>query len=131
MAKSIRGTLIRPTPETVWDMHVFFDGVVENVSILNSTGQITTYLKGNPLTDLILIVDHYFEDDEFFESYKATAYEYLPAWITAANKQEALDYSRENGTSVILEEIDNPDLTGYVPIEQAPTPEYITLPTVG
>lgn len=127
MAFSIRGTFTRPNTDTVWDMHVFFDAVVTNVLALNDLG-VVTHMSGNPLTDEVLVVDHYFADDSLFAEKKEQAYNHIPAWITPENQQEALDYATENGTTVELEEVSNPNLTGYVLIELAPTPEYITPP---
>jgi hypothetical protein len=127
MAISIRGTFTRPNVDTVWAMHIFYDAVVENISIFNDTGKISTYMKGNPATDLTLVVDHYFTDEAFFAEYKDTAYQHIPSWGSAANMSEMTAYQEENGLTLTLEEVSNPDLTGYTAIEEVTPPDNLTL----
>lgn len=127
MASSIRGTFTRPDTDTVWAMYIFYDAVVENVTVFNETGKIATYMKGNPATDLTLVVDHYFDDDAFFAEYKATAYQHIPSWGTAANMSEMTAYQEENNLTLTLEEVSDPDLTGYVAIEEVALPDNLSL----
>lgn len=127
MAISIRGTFTRPNTDTVWAMYIFYDAVVQNIAVFNETGKIATYMKGNPATDLSLIVDHYFDDEAFFAEYKETAYQHIPSWGTTENMTEMLAYQEENGLTLVLEEVSNPDLSGYTIIEEVPLPDNITL----
>ncbi len=120
MAKSIRGTFTRPNTESIWAMYIFYDTVVENIRTFHETGKIITYMKGDPSTDLSLVVDHVFTDDEFFTEYKDTAYTIIPSWGTPATMDEINAYMSANNQTLVLEEVDNPDLTGYVPIESVP-----------
>lgn len=122
MSKSIRGTFTRPNVDTVWSMYIFLDTVVANIERFNATGHITTYMKGNPATDLSLVVDHVFDDEVFFESYKEEAYKYIPSWGTPETIDEVNSYAEDNGLTLVLEEVDNPDLTGYQLIEEVPLP---------
>jgi len=123
MAVSIRGTFTRPTTETVWSMYVFFQGLTYNIDMLDSTGKVTTYMKGNPATDLVLVVDHYVSDDAWFVANKDMMNEHIPLWKTADNGDEVEAYHTETGIVVTLEEVANPDLTGYTPIREVPRPD--------
>jgi len=123
MAKSIRGTFTRPDTNSVWAMYVFFDTVVENISRFNDTGKITTYMKGNPDTDLTLVVDHVFSDDAFFDEYESTARLYIPSWGTPDTIDEVNAYQSETGQTLVLEDVNNPDLTGYTQIEHVTRPD--------
>jgi len=120
MAKSIRGTFTRPSTSSFWAMNVFYNNVVENVAIFTSTGEIETYMKGDPENDLVLVVDHVFRHDDFFEDYKTEAYKHIPSWKTAATATEVDEYMLANNQTLVLEEVDNPDLTGYIRIELVP-----------
>lgn len=123
MAISVRGTFTRPTTDTVWSMYVFFGGLTDNIDALDSTGKVTTYMKGNPVTDLVLVVDHYVSDDAWFVANKDMMYEHIPLWKTADNGADVEAYHTANGITVTLEEVFNPDLTGYTPIREVPRPD--------
>jgi len=123
MAISIRGTFVRPTTDTVWSMYVFFGGLTYNIDTLDSTGKVTTYMKGNPATDLTLIVDHYVSDDAWFVANKDMMMNHLPLWVTPDNTADVDAYHAANGITITLEEIFNPDLTGYTPIREVPRPD--------
>lgn len=121
MTKSIRGTFTRPSTDSVWAMYVFFPTVVDNINYFDSLG-VTTHMKGDPATDLTLVADHVFADEDSFADLKDVVYARVPAWTTAENRAEYEEYAADNGQTLVLEEVDNPDLTGYVDIHDVPRP---------
>lgn len=122
MTKSIRGTFTRPSTDSVWAMYVFFPTVAENVAFFE-TMNIITYMKGNPDSDLTLIVDHVFPDETNFDLNKATVYSRIPAWTNDADRAAAEEYTSDNGQTLVLEEVTDPNLTGYIKISDVPRPE--------
>jgi hypothetical protein len=120
MSISIRGTFDRPATDTVWAMYIFATGLIANIDALDATGKVQTLIKGDPVTDLELVVDHYIEDEAWFAANTSSVYQHLPLWITPDNKTEVEAYQTANGITVTLKEVSNPDLTGYTPIRDIP-----------
>lgn len=124
MSKSIRGTFTRPDTSSVWAMYVFFPTTVENITFFENLG-VHTYMKGDPETDLTLVVDHVFADNASFDSLSGVVYPRIPAWTVDSSKAEAEEYASDNGQTLVLEEVENPDLTGYTDIREVPVPDGI------
>lgn len=122
MSISIRGTFDRPNTETIWSMYIFATGLEANLDALDATGKVHTTMKGDPVTDLVLIVDHHVEDEAWFAENKDFIYQHVPLWITADNSAEVDDYHASTGITVSMEEVSNPDLTGYVTARDVPWP---------
>ena len=66
---------------------------------------------------LILEVHHYFPTDELFEQYKNIAYTCIPGWVEQFSAEDLAAYYAVNHITVTLEEISDPDLTGYELLE--------------
>lgn len=124
MAKSIRGTFTRPDTTSVWAMYVFFPTTVENITFFENLG-VRTYMKGDPTADLTLVVDHVFADSATFDSLKDVVYTRIPAWTIEATRAEATEYATDNGQTLELTEVDDPDLSEYTAIIDVPVPTGI------
>lgn len=118
MSKSILGTITRQSTDTVWPFFIFYEANDTNFDVLDGTTKCQTYMKGNPDTDLVLYVQHVFEDEAFYETYKDTANQHIPLWKTTANASEVESYMTANNVTVDLEELTNPDLSGYTLISE-------------
>jgi len=62
---------------------------------------------------LTLEVHHYFPTDELFESYKNIAYTCIPGWVDQFSPEDLAAYYAANHITVTLEEISDPDLSGF------------------
>jgi len=118
MPKSIKVTATKSSKEDQWPF--FFDKEVKkNLKILQDIGvQEYVLSDGNNLLfhndRLLLPYQYYFPTDELFSRYKDIVYNYIPLYKTAFSDNELLEYYALNHINITSEEIDNPDLTGYV-----------------
>ena len=122
MSASIRGTITRPNLDTVWPFYIFFGATTENYLTLSSHGA-THWIKGDPVTDLVLVVDHYYANDEDFATNKANSYQFIPLWKNSSNSGDVESYQTTNNISVVLEEVSNPDLADFLPLSAIPVPD--------
>lgn len=127
MSMSIRVTMTRPNIDTVWpfDITAWKDIVGVNFAELEDTG-VESWISGNEDDDLSIVVDHYFITDEFFTSYRAVAHEHIPLWRDGTTGAESDQYSIDNGISVAISEIANPDLSTFTRIDLNRTTEIRT-----
>jgi hypothetical protein len=105
-------------------MDVFHNDLMDNLTALNNTGKVQTYIKGEHTSDIELTVHHLVEDESWFAANKDTVYQYIPLWHTPANKAEAEAFSSSNNITVVLTEETDPDLTGFMLIDDTPVPVY-------
>ena len=124
---SIRVTMTRPTLDTVWpfDIYPWSDIVTTNFLEIEANG-VESWISGNEDDDLTIVVDHYFLTDESFTSYRAVAYEHIPLWRDGSTGTESDQYSVDNGISVTITEVANPDLSSYTRIDTARNTEIRT-----
>lgn len=120
MSKSIRVTMVRPTTSTVWpfDLFPWSSTLFENFSTFEAAG-IESWIIGNEDNDLTLVVDHYFPTDELFAAEKDSTYALLPMWCNSGNRADSESYCTDNGITVTMQEVDNPDLSAYTRITTA------------
>lgn len=126
MSTSVRGTITRPNLDTVWPFYIFFGATTNNFFTLSNYGA-THWVKGDPTTDLVLVVDHYYEDDNDFNTNKAASYEIIPLWKNSSNANEVESYQTANNVTVVLEEVTNPDLSGFIPLTSLPIPQGLSV----
>jgi hypothetical protein len=118
MSASIRVTITRPNTSVVWPFVQFASVTEANYTVMSQA--IDTYLKGDVTNDLTVLVDHYFVSNDFFAENKSIAHEYIPLWKNTDNSAEVDSYISTNNITVTTEEVTDPDLTGYVPLESVP-----------
>jgi hypothetical protein len=116
MSVSIRAKITRPNTSTVWPFVQFVSDLTANYELLT---QCDSYFKGNKETDLEVYVDHYFPTADGFALNKDAVYALIPLWQTEANREAATNYCTANNIVTTFEEINEPDLTGYVPLHLA------------
>jgi hypothetical protein len=125
MSKSIKLVATKSSKEDQWPL--FFQKEIEkNLKILRDIGvqeyilpdsnswNLDEWDQASNNNRLLLSYQYYFPTDELFSRYKNIAYNCIPAYKTAFSDNELLEYYSLNHINVTLEEIDNPDLTGYV-----------------
>lgn len=127
MSMSIRVTMTRPNIDTVWpfDIYPWSDIVTTNFLEIEAN-DVESWISGNEDDDLIITVDHYFLTDESFTNYRAVAYEHIPLWRDGSTGAESDQYSIDNGISVIITEVANPDLSTYSKIDPTRNSEIRT-----
>lgn len=125
MPKSIKVAATKSNKEDQWPLF-FTPELMKNKKILQDIG-INSYILSSManyphttntyflLNDLLLISNqYYFSTDEMFSRYKDIVYNHIPLYKTAFSDNELLEYYALNHINVTIEEIDNPDLSGYV-----------------
>jgi hypothetical protein len=127
MPKSIKVVGTKSGKEDQWPLF-FKEEIKKNLKILQDIGvqeyilsdgnnwNLDEWDQASNVFDnrLLLSYQYYFPTDELFSRYKDIAYNYIPVYKTAFSDNELLEYYALNHINVTFEEIDNPDLTGYV-----------------
>jgi len=112
MSVSLRVVMTRPNISTVWPFDIWPMVLESNFNALEAAG-VESYIQGHEDRDLVITVDHHFNDDAFFASYKDTALQYIPLWKTSANADEVDLYQNDNNITSPITEVANPDHTGW------------------
>lgn len=125
MPKSIKVDATKSNKEDQWPFF-FTSECMKNKKILQDIG-INSYILSSMANyphlnntyleckDLLMIsAQYYFSTDEMFSRYKDIVYNHIPLYKTAFSDNELLEYYAFNHINVTIEEIDNPDLSGYV-----------------
>jgi hypothetical protein len=117
MSKSIRVTMSRPTISTVWPFDIFpwSDTLNKNFLMFEEQG-VESWILGNEDNDLTLVVDHYFPSDTMFNTIKDSIYPLLPMWCNSDIRTESESYCTDNSITILMSEVDNPDLSSYIKI---------------
>ena len=114
MSKSFKVTAVKLSHADLWpDMEIRTDTLDR---LLNAGVKIyCTPLMNNVYWSelLTLEVHHYFPTDELFERYKNIAYTCIPRWVEEFSPEDLAAYYAANHITVTIEEISDPDLTGY------------------
>jgi hypothetical protein len=119
MSKSIKATATKLSEQDQWPID--FGRQTDEIKSLMDAGMKVYWLPmmfeyalsygWNKL--LTLEAHHYFPTDELFERYKNIAYTCIPGWVQPLSAEDLAAYYAANHITVTLEEISNPDLTGY------------------
>lgn len=112
MSVSLRVVMTRPTVATVWPFDIWPTVLESNFTALESAG-VESWIQGNEDTDLVVTVDHHFNDNDFYASYKDTALQQIPLWKTASNASEVELYQTDNSITSPITEVADPDHTGW------------------
>lgn len=113
MSVSLRVVMTRPTVATVWPFDIWPMVLASNFETLENAG-VESWLQGNEDTDLVITVDHHFNDNDLFTSYKDTALQYIPLWKNTSNSSEVELYQTDNSITSPITEVADPDHTGWV-----------------
>lgn len=117
MSKSIRVTMTRPSTLTIWpfDLFPWINTLDENYFTFEDLS-VESWIIGNEDADLTLVVDHVFASEESFNTNKDTVYTMIPLWCNSQVRADSESYCTDNGINIIVEEIDNPDLSNSIKI---------------
>lgn len=124
MSVAVRSVVTRPTVDVVWPFYVFFKIVGQHFYETEALGA-TQWFKGDPLNDLSVTIVVAWEDPAVFEANKAAFYAIYPAFKSAENAAEADWYVESNNITITTEEVNDPDLTGFVPLGDVPPPSWV------
>lgn len=114
MSKSFKVTAVKLSHADLWpDMKISTDTLDR---LMNAGVKIyCTPLMNNVYWSELLTIEvhYYFSTDELFESYKNIKYTCIPGWVEEFTPEDLAAYYAANHITVTIEEISDPDLTGY------------------
>lgn len=118
MSKSIKITAVKLSHADLWPhTEIRTDTSTDTHDSLLNTGvkiYCTTLMNVVNYSELLTLKFHYyFPTDELFESYKNITYTCIPKWINEFSPEDLAAYYAANHITITIEEISNPDLTGY------------------